>query len=243
MSIFLKSFFGKLFATLFTAICVILGFGPEEWAKFIINDASKWITPQVAQYGFMLLGFLTLITLVWNSIFAFKDKILFFIKKIIDEIEWIDGPHSIHTFKYVISRPHNLALVEGINLQGRNTKKKSINVKKAYLRSLVTGECINANIEGLEAIDIEIFPNVNFSLFIKFPNEDDIISHNSISGISLESFLRRFSNFEIIVETNKKDYRIEFNSNETKEWVSLLQLGLMMPQPNDKAKVLKKVSL
>jgi hypothetical protein len=242
MSIFFKSFFGKIIAALFIAICAALGFGPEIWANYVITNAPNWITPKISQYSFITLGSITFVSILWNKITSFIAKLSRWLKNILNGINWIDGPHSIHSFAYVISRPHDLALVEGIHLKGINTRKSSIIVKRSYLRSLVTGEEIEAEIENLKAENIEISANSHFSLWVKFQNEDGHLSGNSISGIKLESFLKRFSYFKIIIETDKKTHEIEFGSQETKEWVSLIQSGLMMPAPSEKARVLKVAS-
>jgi hypothetical protein len=42
MQAFLFSFLGRLAATLFTAICVALGFGPDRWAKMVIGTDPVW---------------------------------------------------------------------------------------------------------------------------------------------------------------------------------------------------------
>lgn len=198
---------------------------------------------------FTIIGGFSALWFFWDKLISskyfenYKINNLYNKFKSTDLIKWIDGPHSIHSFGYTISRPHNLALAGHIQLKGINTSKSEIIVKKAYLRSLVTGEEINAEIENLKAENLEICRDANFTVIMKFPNEDGTLANNNISGISFESFLKRFSNFEIIIETNKKTYKIEFNSNETKEWISSVQIGLMMPPPSEKAKVLKRAHL
>lgn len=241
MSVFWKAFIGKILATIFVAICTILGFGPEEWAEYLITSGPTWLTPKIAQFVFLALAFITLIALLWNTIPSLVSASKLWLNRLFSDIEWFDGPHSIHSFGYTISRPHNLALVGHIQLRGKNTSKTSIIVKKAYLRSLVTGECLNADIEHIKAEDIEIKNGTSFTLTVKFPNEDGHMAQNSIQGISFESFLKRFSNFEIIIETDTKTYRIDFDGNETQQWVSLVYMGLMMPALGEKAGVLKKV--
>jgi hypothetical protein len=61
---FLGALAGKLFATLFIAICLLLGFGPDQWAEFMIEGLPTWITPAIAQSVFLILGILTLARLV-----------------------------------------------------------------------------------------------------------------------------------------------------------------------------------
>lgn len=231
---------GKVVAALFIAVCAIFGLGPERWAEFVISGISSWLTPQMAQLAFLTLGFITLITVVWNKIRSLFLTIKKWFSRIFGDIVWIEDPHSIHTFGYIISRPHELALVGHIQLRGKNNKKSSLIVKKAYLRSLVTGEQINAEIEHLEAKDIEIAAKGYFTVYFKFPNEEGYLAQNTISGISIQSFLKRFSNFEIVIESELKKYRIEFNSKETLEWITNVQIGLMLPPPSDKSMVLKR---
>lgn len=241
MSVFWKAVFGKIVAAVFLAICAILGYGPVEWAEYLITNGPTWLTPKLAQFGFSTLAFITLIALLWNTLPSLISASKLWLNRVFSDIEWFDGPHSIHSFGYIISKPHNLALVGHIQLRGRNTSKSLMTVKKAYLRSLVTGERLNADIEHINAENIEIKGGTSFSLIVKFPNEDGHLAQNSISGISFESFLKRFSNFEIVIETGSKTYRIEFNGNETQQWVASVHMGLMMPAPSEKAGVLKKI--
>jgi hypothetical protein len=239
MSTFFKSFFGKIIATLFIAICAALGFGPEILANYLITNAPNWVTPRIAQYSFLTLGSLAFTIISWNKIAHLIAVLSQRLENILNGFKWIDGPHSIHSFGYVISKPHDLALAGGIRLKGLNTRKSSLIIKRSYLKSLVTGEEIEAEIENLKAENVEICANSNFSLWVKFQNEDGHLAENSISGIKFENFLKRFSCFKIIIETDKKTHEIEFGCKETKEWVSLIHSGLMMPAPSEKARVLK----
>lgn len=229
MSIFWNAFFGKIVATIFMLVCTLLGFGPDEWIEFVITGLPLWITPKISQYIFLLLALIVFITLLKNIIPSVIIRITTWFNRFLGDIEWFDGAHSIHSFGYTISRPHNLALVGDIHLKGKNTKKSSILIKKAYLRSLVTEEKLDVFIENLKAEDVEISSNINFTLSARFPNEDGYLANNSINGISFESFLKRFSNFEIIIETDSKLHRIEFNSDETQKWISSVHMGLIMP--------------
>lgn len=60
---FFGAFFGKLLASLFIAACVLLGFGPDKWAAFMIQNLPYWITPAVARSGFLALGLITAVSL------------------------------------------------------------------------------------------------------------------------------------------------------------------------------------
>ena len=57
---------GKLAGALFTAILLLLGFGPDELAKFIVTGLPNWITPVRAQAVFLILATLTFGALVWS---------------------------------------------------------------------------------------------------------------------------------------------------------------------------------
>lgn len=63
-------FFGKIAAAFFLAICLLLRFGPEEWAKFMIQDLPTWITPGIARTAFLLMGVITAVYLI----FSFRNK-------------------------------------------------------------------------------------------------------------------------------------------------------------------------
>jgi len=60
-------FFGKLLAALLIAVCVVLGFGPDTWAKFMIGE---WATPLIARIGFVLLAIVTAFAILWPWIDA-----------------------------------------------------------------------------------------------------------------------------------------------------------------------------
>jgi hypothetical protein len=48
------SFAGRLLAVLFVAVCVLLGFGPDQWAAFLISGLPIWITPSAARITLLL---------------------------------------------------------------------------------------------------------------------------------------------------------------------------------------------
>jgi hypothetical protein len=59
------AFFGKLAAALFVVVCALLGFGPNEWAKFIVTGLPPWVTPERAQTVFITLAAITFVVLSW----------------------------------------------------------------------------------------------------------------------------------------------------------------------------------
>jgi hypothetical protein len=63
-----SSFVGGILRTIFVAICYALGFGPDKWAAFLVAGMPFLITPGVARLAFLLLGSLTLLSLLWPKI-------------------------------------------------------------------------------------------------------------------------------------------------------------------------------
>jgi hypothetical protein len=63
---FAGGFIGKLAGAFFLAMCLTLGFGPDEWAKFIVTGLPIWVTPVLAQAVFLTLATLTFGSLIWS---------------------------------------------------------------------------------------------------------------------------------------------------------------------------------
>jgi len=61
-------FVGNILSALFLAICIALGFGPTQWAEFLISGMPLFVTPGIVRLVFLLLGSLTLTSLLWNRI-------------------------------------------------------------------------------------------------------------------------------------------------------------------------------
>lgn len=62
---FLSSFFGKLLAALFIAVCIALGFGPDEWAGLLTGlQSSIWLL--AARVSFIGVA----VALVWRGFLA-----------------------------------------------------------------------------------------------------------------------------------------------------------------------------
>jgi hypothetical protein len=55
-------------AVFFIAICGALGFGPDEWASFMITGLPHWVTPELARLVFVSLGFSVFVVLAWTII-------------------------------------------------------------------------------------------------------------------------------------------------------------------------------
>jgi hypothetical protein len=61
-------FIGNLVYALFAGVCTVLGFGPSQWVEFLISGMPIFITPGIARLVFLLLGSLTLVSLLWQRI-------------------------------------------------------------------------------------------------------------------------------------------------------------------------------
>jgi hypothetical protein len=66
--IFFLAFAGKIAGTLFAAICTAIGFGPDQWAEFLISGMPFLVTPGVVRLAFLLLASVTLASTFWSSI-------------------------------------------------------------------------------------------------------------------------------------------------------------------------------
>jgi hypothetical protein len=64
----ISSFIGGILRTIFVAICIALGFGPDKWAAFLITGMPVLVTPGVVRLVFLLFASLTLGSLLWNKI-------------------------------------------------------------------------------------------------------------------------------------------------------------------------------
>ena len=84
---FFGSFFGKIAAVVFVAVCIAIGFGPDEWAKFLLTDFPKFFTPRMAQTLFIILGIFTFIGLASNHISSLFNALRTYVAKIFCDIE------------------------------------------------------------------------------------------------------------------------------------------------------------
>lgn len=62
---FAGGFFGKLAAALFIGVCAVLGFGPEEWASYLLQGLPGVVSPRAAQWGFLALAGLVALHMAW----------------------------------------------------------------------------------------------------------------------------------------------------------------------------------
>jgi hypothetical protein len=63
-------FVGKILGALFIAICLALGFGPTEWASFMIAELPTWVTPTAARMAFLSLAAITAFAFAWPVVRA-----------------------------------------------------------------------------------------------------------------------------------------------------------------------------
>jgi len=54
--IFFSAFLGRIVGSLFVGICIVLGFGPTQWAEFLISGLPVFITPGIARLGLLLIA-------------------------------------------------------------------------------------------------------------------------------------------------------------------------------------------
>lgn len=76
MGIFFKAFsggfFGKLFAAVFIAICVSIGFGPDKWATAIISHDPLWLA--IVRGIFIVVAITYISILIWQTFKKIKYK-------------------------------------------------------------------------------------------------------------------------------------------------------------------------
>ena len=61
---FWGGFIGKVVGAIFVAACILLGFGPDKWVKFMIQELPQWFTPNLARAIFLFLAAMVFIILV-----------------------------------------------------------------------------------------------------------------------------------------------------------------------------------
>lgn len=213
----------------------VLGFlsleNSQNWTFFALGCMS-------VSWGYWIVGFNS----VQSRMAKFLTKVRTRYVELRSGLRWVESPKSVHSFGYIISRPHSLCLVEHIHLRATNLRSKEVVIIAAYIRSLVTGEKIEMAL-GQQRIPsgangVRISPEATFDLYAIFPNESGHQAGDQIKGLSLPLFWRRFSSFEIIMETRDFKIREEISVDDTQLWISSVWMGLMMPPPGEKAAVL-----
>jgi hypothetical protein len=59
------AFVGKLLVVVFVAVSVLIGFGPDKWASFLLEGFPSWVTPGKLRTAVLILAALVLVQLVW----------------------------------------------------------------------------------------------------------------------------------------------------------------------------------
>ena len=81
MSTFWKAFLGgRVVAVIFILVCVTFGFGPDEFAKYMVSGLPNWISPEIAQVVFIVLGLLILVFFVHLVMYKMKPFFVFNVK-------------------------------------------------------------------------------------------------------------------------------------------------------------------
>jgi hypothetical protein len=71
----MAAFVGKLLAVIFVAVSVMIGFGPERWAKLLLEGFPDWATPALLRTAILLLGASVSVQLVWPFLTLAIDKL------------------------------------------------------------------------------------------------------------------------------------------------------------------------
>jgi hypothetical protein len=68
--VFTLAFLGRVAGSLFVSFCVALGFGPDEWTRYLMSGlpAVIVITPGIVRLVFLVLASLTLFALSWQTV-------------------------------------------------------------------------------------------------------------------------------------------------------------------------------
>jgi hypothetical protein len=56
--------------TILVGVCLILGFGPDKWAAFLMSGLPVLASPSVARLMFLLLASLTILSMIWGPALA-----------------------------------------------------------------------------------------------------------------------------------------------------------------------------
>jgi hypothetical protein len=83
-------FIGNLVYALFAGVCTVLGFGPNQWVEFLISGVPIFITPGIARLVLLLLGSLTLLSLLWQRI-AYGNSLVKTISILLASLPFVAG--------------------------------------------------------------------------------------------------------------------------------------------------------
>ena len=202
-----------------------------NWLPFSISD----------HWARFLLGLLLLVYLIFilkgiklkdisNLLVSFRYFLPF------GEIAWLERENVLNFIAY---KPTNIYLLGHFSLKGKSKKSYPIEVKEAYLQSLINGETLPIFLNDVTAKGSIIQPKALFNATCGFPNNGGEAANNSIKGMTFDSFKNRFSSFQFILKTNKSTYQFEFDKKFTGDYINSIITGLQFPPAsNDKASIL-----
>ena len=190
------AFVGKCFASLLIAICVALGFGPEQWASFLLGDLSGYLGRVLARIGFLALGFTT---------FAFLAR------------PWIERRRRTNqNFRghpigwkwsgWKISNSDQR--FSGLQFTGKNvTKEDLVKLHDIFITSLINGVKLSPMVLlGGEMIRPDetnpIVPQAEFMIVADFPNNEMLTE---------DEFLSLWGKISIKTHTGKLHYAVSFD--------------------------------
>lgn len=91
---FVGAFLGRVFASIFIAVCVGLAIGPDRVATFMIQNLPIWITPEIARGAFLVLGLVTFLAVFkpweWFRAKSVKGRRDQESVSLLDVMYWID---------------------------------------------------------------------------------------------------------------------------------------------------------
>lgn len=216
----------------------------SSWLNLVgVEKPPDWVvSPSFDKYMYYIIALSGFSYLMWN----FHRTLILYIKNIyvkMQTIKFTDGTHSIHSFGYIISRPHDLCLVENIKLRVYNDSKRPLIIRNAYLRSTVTSQTVTGEFlssgQNLPAENVQISQKSQGDLYFKLPDTGGHLANDMIRGMTLEDFEKIFSHFEIMIKTNRRTINLNYSTNTTRSWVRDVKMGLMTPPPAEKSQVIK----
>jgi hypothetical protein len=122
---------------------------------------------------------------------------------------------------------HNRKLIRiwSFRLVGQNISSDPLQIRKCYLRSLISGEIIAAKIDDAPVEEIEaIPPSQYFHVEAQFPVDEKFDTKSIRGGLAIPPFRRRFSNFTFVLETDNGRIELEYDAQTVDRYLlSLIQ--------------------
>jgi hypothetical protein len=188
MSVFWKAYFGAAFGRLttglFIAVCVLLGFGPEKWAAFMIQDLPGWVTPTVARSAFLLLAVAVFFA-------VFKPWRWFATRPFI----WTFDINSPLAFGRSGDGP---VRIDAFQVKGKNCSNDPVAIDSAIIRSNIDNHELSLQFGGGALVPVNqlvITPQREFVLIAIPPSDEPRYS----GGLSVPAFKKRFASFSLLI--------------------------------------------